>query len=139
LLLDFDPLGQDVEIRQGATVFLTGPISLTLTELAPPTTVETELPLLNQGVEAEASGHITLVEDSTTLVGVEVQVEGVPAGSYDFKVAGASQGVLVVTDVNGVLSGELVFGTAGVPLTFDPRGQAVTIEQTGTILLSRTL
>ena len=47
LLLDFDVLGETIEVRQGATVYLTGVLSLTLTELAEPTIVETELPLLN--------------------------------------------------------------------------------------------
>ncbi len=141
LLLDFDVLGETVEIRQGATVYLTGTLGLTLTELAPSTVVETELPLLNLGVEADASAHVTLAVDGSTLVGFEVELEGVAVGNYDFKVGGTTQGTLVVTDVDGVVSGELVYDNGGVelPLTFDPLGQTVTIEQGATILLSRTL
>lgn len=141
LLLDFATLGQTVEIRQGATVYLTGEIGQTLTESPESTVVETELPLLNQGVEAEASGHVTLAVDGDTLVGFEVELEGVAVGNYDLKIGGTSQGVLVVTDVDGVLSGELVYRNDGIalPLTFDPRGQTVTIEQGAVVLLSRAL
>jgi hypothetical protein len=141
LLLDFDPLGKTLEIRQGTTVFLTGEIALSLTELAPPTTVETELPLLNQGVTADASSHVTLIEEGTALVGFEVEVEGLAAGNYDLKVADTVKGTLVVADVDGVLSGKLVFANDGssLPLDFDPRGQTVTIEQTGTIYFRRAL
>jgi hypothetical protein len=141
LLLDFDPLGKTLEIRQGATVFLTGEIALSLTELAPPTTVETELPLLNQGVTAAASSHVTLVEDGTALTTLEVEVEGLAAGNYDFKVGAVVKGIIVVTDVDGVLSGKIIFANDGValPLDFDPRGQTVTIEQTGTVYFSRPL
>jgi hypothetical protein len=141
LLLDFDPLGETVEIRQGTTVHLTGEISLTLTELAPPTTVETELPLLNQGLVEGASSHVTLVEDGTTLVSFEVDVEGLAAGNYDLKVADVVQGTLVVADVNGVLSGELLFNNdgTGLPLSFDPRGQVVTISQGTSVFFLRPL
>ncbi len=141
LLLDFDPLGQTLEIRQGATVFLTGTIGLTLTEQTPPTTVETELPLLNLSTMADASGHLRLTEDGTTLQAFEVRLEGVTAGSYDLKVGGTLQGTILVADVDGVLTGDLLFNNdgTGLPLTFDPRGHTVTIEQGGTILLSRPL
>lgn len=141
LQLDFDPLGKTLEIRQGTTVFLTGEIALSLTELAPPTTVTTELPLLNQGLDLDASSHVTLVEDGTTLTSFEVEVEGLAAGNYDLKVGTAVEGTIIVTDVDGVLSGELIFANDGValPLDFDPRGQTVTVEQAGTVYFSRLL
>jgi hypothetical protein len=141
LLLDFDVLGETIEIRQGATVFLNGTLSETLTELPLPTTVETELPLLNQGSVETASAHITLTTNGTALEGVEIDLGGVPVGNYDFRVGTEIQGTVVVTDNDGVLSGELIFANDGVnqPLDFDPRGQTVTIEQAGVVLLSRPL
>ena len=139
LLLDFDPLGETVEIRQGTTVHLTGEISLTLTELPPPTTVETELPLLNQGLVEDASSHLTLIEEGTTLLGFEVELEGVPAGNYDLKVGDVVKGQIVVADVDGVLSGELIFNNdgSGLPLDFDPRAQVVTISQGTSVFFLR--
>jgi hypothetical protein len=140
-LLDFDVFGETIEVKQGATVFLNGTLPLTLTELAPPTTVETELPLLNQGVIATASSHITLTTTGTTLDAVEVELTGVPAGPYDFRVGTEIQGTIVVSDVNGVLVGELRFSADAddEPLDFDPTGLTVTIEQGGTVLLTRPL
>lgn len=139
-LLNFDVLGAAVEIRQGATVFLTGTIGSELTPVDV-TTTSTTLPLLNQGVTADASGHATLTEDGTTLTSFAVEVTGLAAGNYDLKVGGAVVGTLAVADVSGVLSGGLVFddSVGGLPLSFDPRGQTVTVEQAGTIYLSRTL
>ena len=141
LLLDFDIFGETLEIRQGATVFLEGTLPQTITELPPSTVVETELPLLNQGEVVAASGHITLTKDADTLTSVEVDLSGVAAGSYDFRVGTEIQGTIVVADVNGVVSGELIFGSeeGNEPLDFDPTGQTVTIEQAGTVLLSRPL
>ena len=141
LLLDFDVLGETLEIRQGATVFLNGTLSDTLTEMPLPTTVETELPLLNQGVQATASAHITLTTEGDVLNAVEIDLGGVAVGNYDFRVGTEIQGTIVVTDNDGVISGELIFDNGGVnlPLDFDPRGQTVTIEQAGVVLLSRPL
>jgi|GEM_PF-5209923 len=139
-LLNFDVLGAAVEIRQGATVFLTGTIGSELTPVEV-TTTSTTLPLLNQGVTADASGHATLTEDGTTLTSFDVEVTGLAAGNYDLKVGGTVVGTLVVAEVSGVLSGGLVFDNSvgGLPLSFDPRGQVVTVEQAGTIYLSRSL
>jgi hypothetical protein len=139
LLLDFDPLGQTVEIRQGTTVFLTGTINAALDEGPAPTTTITELPLLNQGVAVDASSHVTFEADATTLLSMTVDLEGAVAGAYDVKLDGVAKGVLTVVDVDGVLSGELVFGAGGLPLDFDPFGQTLTIEQAGVVLFSRPL
>jgi hypothetical protein len=140
-LLDFDIFGETIEIKQTDTVFLTGTLPQTVTELPPSTVVETELPLLNQGEVATASGHITLTKDGDTLQSVEVDVSGLAAGSYDVRVGTEIQGTIVVADVNGDLVGELIFGSeeGNEPLDFDPTGQTVTIEQAGTVLLSRPL
>lgn len=141
VLLDFDVFGKTVDVRQGANSFFTATLPLTLTELAPPTTVHTELPLLNQGVIATASSHIELTTEADTLVELEIDLSGVPAGNYDFKVGGVVKGTIVVADVDGVISGELRFANDGIalPLNFDPSEQTVTIEQAADILLSRPL
>ena len=129
-----------LSISQGATVFFNGTLSDTLTELPLPTTVETEMPLLNQGVQETASAHITLTTNGTALEGVEIDLSGVAVGNYDFRVGTDIQGTIVVADVDGVISGELIFVTGGVnPLDFDPRGQTVTIEQGSVVLLRRPL
>ena len=139
LLLDFDALGQSIEIRQGTTVFLTGTLPGTLTEVAAPTAVKAELPLLNLTADLDASAHITLTTEASALTAVEVDLTSVAVGNYDFKVGTTIQGTVVVTDVDGVISGELVFGAGGETLDFDPRGQTVTVEQGGVVLLTRTL
>ena len=141
ILLDFDVFGQTVEVRQGVNSYFTATLPLTLTELAPPTTVHTELPLLNQGVIATASSHIEFTTEADALIDLEVDLTGVPIGNYDFKVGGILKGTIIVADVDGVISGELRFANDGIatPLDFDPRGQTVTIEQGADILLSRPL
>lgn len=141
LLLDFDVFGQTVEVRQGANSYFTATLPLTLTELPPPTTVHTELPLLNQGEIETASSHIELTTEADALVELEIDLSGVPVGNYDFKVGGVVKGTIVVADVDGVISGELRFANDGIatPLNFDPRDQTVTIEQGADILLSRPL
>jgi hypothetical protein len=141
LLLDFNVFGETLEIKQGATLYLSGTLPEVLTESPAPVTVTTELPLLNQGAIATASSHITLTTNGTTLESVEVDLGGVPAGNYAFRVGTQIQGTIVVSVHDGVLSGELIFANGGTsePLDFDPAGQTVTVEQAGTVLLSRTL
>ena len=139
--LSLNPLDQPIEIRQGETVYFTGHLGLTMTELPKPNTVEVELPLLNVSNIVTASAHLKLETLGSAMNALEVKLENVPVGTYDFKVNGVLKANIDVAGVVGTNKGLIVFDNHGaeLPLDFDPRGQVVTIEKDGAIWLIRPL
>lgn len=143
VLLDFDPTGAAVEVRQGATVFFAssftgggggGGGSCTAEE--------TEVPLLNTGADGDAKGKARYRLESDCDDDFRVEVENLPLGDYELRVGGVVQGTLTVALVEGEAEGELEFDNdpdepGEVPLTFDPRGQLIEVVQGGTVYLDR--
>ena len=143
VMLDFDPTGAAVEVRQGATVFFAssftgggggGGGSCTAEE--------TEVPLLNTGADGDAKGKARYRLESDCDDDFRVEVENLPLGDYELRVGGVVQGTLTVALVDGEAEGELEFDNdpdepGEVPLTFDPRGQLVEVVQGGTVYLDR--
>jgi hypothetical protein len=107
LLLNFDPLGQQVDIASGGTTFLTAilPASNTTTGTKAPSSGKKgakdvgkkkgdklQVTLMNSGVLPGAKGKATLGQDGE--VEFEVEIESVPDGSYPLLVGGLQVGTL---------------------------------------------
>ena len=143
LPLDFDPTGQTVEIVQGGVV-------LASSAGAPPgggdppggggpgtcTEDETQLPLLQTGALAGATGDVRLRLRDDCRESLRVQVEDVPDGGYDLRVGGTVRGSIQVS----LGQGQLEFDTDDPPkpvLDFPVRGELVEVLQGGTAVLQR--
>jgi len=137
-LLDFDPSGQSIEIKQGTTSYFTGTVNGTLSPVVGPITTSETLPLLNQLVDADASAHATLVTDAVGVLSFDVSVANLPVGAYDLLLDGAAQGTITVAaDGTGSIAFAQTPTGAELALTFDPRGHTVAVAQGGSIFLSR--
>ncbi len=143
LLLDFDPTGAAVEVRQGATVFFSSAFTGGGGGGGGACTAEeTEVPLLNSGADGDAKGKARYRLESDCDDDFRVEAEDLPLGVYDLRVGGVVQGTLTVALVDGEPEGELEFDNdpdelGELPLTFDPRGQLIEIVQGGTVYLDR--
>jgi hypothetical protein len=148
LLLDFDPEGALVEVKQGVTVFFSGVHTPPLPG-APGggvcTESETQLALVSTGAIAGAKGKADLDVDDDCDEEFEVEIEDVPEGAYDVYVGGALRGTIqaVFNPATGEVKGELEWDSdpddAGeLLLDFDPRGQLIEVFDGGTTILERT-
>lgn len=148
ILLDFDPRGQQVEIAQGGTVFLT-------TKLAESGGGDSgggggsggangviaryvlHVEAAHDGPELKAE-----LEDRPSRTDFQVELEDFTAGTYTLNVGGTDRGTIDVAAVQGGTEGEVEFRDPPEPghltLDFDPRGQVVQITQNGAVLLSGT-
>lgn len=141
LPLDFDPAGQTIEIKQGATLFMSATGGTTTTGTC--TVADTELDLNNTGADGDAKGKSRFRQDVDCKRNFRVEVEKLPVGNYDLVVGGITRGTIAVALVFGEPVGELEFETSPGPgqllLNFDPRGQLVEVKQGATVYLNVTM
>ena len=142
LLLDFDPVGQTVEVKQGATVFLAstvgapGPGSCEAIDVEPDMT--------STGADPDADGKARLRQETDCDRDLRVQIEDVPVGSYELLVGGIVRGSILVVDDAGDIEGEIEFDDdpdqpGELLLDFDPRGQLIEVRQGASVFLTITL
>ena len=156
LPLPFDPIGLPVEIVKDGTTYFTGtvpdpgtstgggdddgddddddngggvPVTVNLTKAS--------------GLSSEAEGSIEVKFGTSGVTGLEVEVEEIPAGNYDFSVGGVKRGTLVVSSVKGKLRGKLRYENSPddddeLLLDFDVAGEAILISQSGNTFFSGT-
>jgi hypothetical protein len=99
-----------------------------------------EIQLVNTGVAPAADGKAELRIRKKNRMSFRVEAEDLAPANYDVVVGGAVRGVLDVHQLpDGRVEGEVEFDTkrepGHVPLTFDPRGQLVSVERSGTVYL----
>ena len=92
----------------------------------------------------ESSGEVQVQFGPAGVVGLEVEVEAVPVGSYQLMVGGALRGTLSVSMVGGKNRGELRFevvpnGNGELPLDFEVAGASISIMQDGNVIFSGTV
>jgi len=150
ILLTFDPRGELVEVFDDQGVVLTSgdvvfdddddndggdggddDIDFGTTEI--------EVELNNTGVFSEASGDAKL-EPRADRTDFSVEIEDVPAGSYDLRIGGDIVGTIqAVLMQDGTIEGELEFRNPVEPgkilLDFDPRGQQIDVLDGMTVVL----
>jgi len=155
--LNFDPRGQQIDVLEGATVILetlfptqgTGGCTMNCGGGGGGSggggsgmdfgTVDIQVDLSNTGVHAAASGNARL-EPRMDRTDFSVEIEDVPAGSYDLRVGGSIVGTFnAVLEQDGTVRGELEFRAPVEPgkiqLNFDPRGQQIDVLEGATVIL----
>jgi hypothetical protein len=141
ILLDFDPVGQTVEVRQGTTVFL----SSTVGDPGDPGTcdvVEVEPDLESTGADPDADGKARFRQDEDCDRDLRVAVDDLAVGSYELAVGGIVRGSIEMVDVGGGdTEGQIEFDDdpdepGELLLDFDPRGQLIEVRQGTTVYLS---
>jgi hypothetical protein len=147
LPLTFDPYGALVEVKQGATVILTGSTTATTGGGAGGGggnvcgEEELRLDLVNVGPDPNAKGDARHRVRDDCDRDFRVEVENLPLGTYDLFVGGVDRGDIQVVLVMGEEEGEIEFDTdpnevGKELLTFDPRGQLIEVKQGATVFLS---
>jgi len=101
--------------------------------------VDIEVELSNPGVYPAASGDARL-EGRMDRADFSVEIEDVPAGSYDLSIGGEIVGTLqAALDFDGTVRGELEFRDPVEPgkilLDFDPRGKQIDVLEGNTVVL----
>jgi hypothetical protein len=141
LLLDFEPRGLPIEIRQGTNLFFHGTLGAGASNtICAPAIVE--VPMLNPGVEARAKGKARLRVRDNCREDFRVEVENLPLGNYNLRVGGTVRGIFGVVNRLGENEGEIEFKTnpdapGDLLLDFNPRGQLIEVERGGTVYLNR--
>jgi hypothetical protein len=149
LPLDFAVVGQAVSVVQGGVTWFSGIIP---TPPPPPTGGgdpdghdHTFIQVLDRasGLPAEAKAEAEIDVGVAGVVLFEVEIEGVPAGSYDVKIGGTFRGTVAAVAYPERTRGELRFEAepdAGeILLDFPVIGLPVTISQGGTLFFSGTV
>lgn len=147
ILLDFDPRGKLVQVRQGASVFLTATLGTTAAPPPPPGGGSGSPPFGNAvyRLSVEPSGNDgpelkARLEQRSSRVDFNVELEDLPAGTYGLSVGGIDHGNIVVRAVPGGTEGEREFRNPSEPghdpLDFDPRGRLIEITSSaGSVVL----
>ncbi len=148
--LNFEPLGKLIEITDGTTVLFSGILD---PEFAPgggsPDEASPQMPSFgpydieidfdNTGLILDASGDLEL-DVYPDRVEFEVEVEDLDTGIYELWVGEMMRGEISVIRYDGDTAGELEFSNPAesgkLLLDFDPRGQFITVEQSGSVFLS---
>jgi hypothetical protein len=142
LPLDFDPLGQPIEIFAGADLaFSIGALAPGAGTADSCTPEDDARPLAANAVQPSASGRARLRVRDDCRTRLNVEIEDVVAGDYAVIIGGVSRATMTAAfdAVKGQVRGEVEFGdddAGSPPLDFDPHGQTVEIEQLDVTVLS---
>jgi hypothetical protein len=139
LPLDFDPTGAVIEVRQGATVFLSGAAGEPQPSVCVP--LDEELPLENTGAEPSAKGKARFRLENDCDSDFRVEIEDVPLGDYELMVGGIPRGTIPVQLVLGEPQGQIEFDNdpdqpGELLLDFDPRGELIEVRQGAVVFVS---
>jgi hypothetical protein len=143
LPLDFDPRGQSLEVRRNGVILFSGTLAALArgVNFASPRLSIVRIP--STGADPDGSAEAKLRIDERARKHFDVEIEDVPVGTYDLLVNGVDVGNIVVTSVTGGTKGEVEF-TSGdddpgeLPLTFDPVGKTLTVQQGATVFFQGT-
>ena len=108
--LDFDPRRKLIELKQGDQLFFSGPMLAQIEGVNVCTASESATPFALGPGQTEGSGSVTLSTGSDCETSMEVEVQDLPAATYDLYVDGALVGTIDVADDGmGSLTGHVVF------------------------------
>ena len=144
--LNFDPRGRHVEVQQDGTPYLEADVPSTDNENEDgedenyEDEVEIEVDLNNTGPDSDASGEAEF-ETEADEAAFAIEVEDLATGTYEVVVADTTRGELDVGGDEGEAEIEFRWPSEeGHPsLTFDPRGQSVAVQRSGTSYLEETM
>lgn len=127
LPLSFDPRGKIVTVNDGTSDVLQMAVSTDGEPLGTKVDERTSLAPTALAPGGKAEARVRVSKDGRTTF--KVEIEDVPAGSYDLFVDGVMRAVITVTG----LEGEVEFDSQASPpkllLDFDPRGAIVDVAQ----------
>lgn len=142
VLLTFDPKGCPVDLSMGGTVVLSSGENVLAEKVTGPDKdkdkdkTQVEIDLESTGVIEGAEGEVEY-ETNGDSAEFEVEIENVPAGSYDLYVGGSMEGVISVDEDGG--KGKLKFSDPQKDgrelLDFVPWGQLIEVKQGGSTIL----
>jgi len=142
LLLDFDPAGHLIEVRQGATIYFSdiGAANTPASNVC--TAVTIEVPLFNAGVIPGGKSEARFRFRDDCEQDFRVEIEDLPEDAYNLHVDGVKVGTINSANVGGENRGRIEFDTNPddpneIPLTFDPRGKLVEVLKGSETILSR--
>jgi hypothetical protein len=149
ILLNFDPLGQQVDVVSADVVFLTVvmPASVTDSGVQPPKKGgdsckdvgkkkgdALQVKLMNTGVDAGAEGKAVLSQGATSTFGVAI--ENVPDGDYTLEVGGVAVGIATASGGEAHFAFSTVPGDGEVLLDFPVQGQLISVTDGSSAILS---
>lgn len=138
LPLDFDPRGQVIDVLRAGEVVISSELAAQADGVnsATPQLMSSSIP--STGADPDGHAEAKLRIDDRARKHFSVEIEDVPAGTYDLLVDGEAVANIVVTATTGGTKGEVEF-TSGdddpeeIPLTFDPAGKTLTVKQGSTV------
>lgn len=134
--LTFDPRGATVDLVQGETSLFTGTMKAQSFGANTDKKAAYLLPIppVSDETVGQAKAKWTVSEKAVRKFSVEV--EGVPAGSYEFSVNGTRKGVIEITGESGELEFSNQPDGEALLLDFDPILATLSISQDETVLFS---
>lgn len=127
LPLSFDPRGKIVAVNDGASVVLEMAVSTEGEPLGTKVDERTSLAPTALAPGGKAEARVRVSKDGRTTF--KVEIEDVPAGSYDLFVDGVLRAAITVSGVEGEVEFDSLASPPKLPLDFDPRGAIVDIAQ----------
>jgi hypothetical protein len=144
LLLDFDPVGATLIVRQGSVIFFSGTFQPGGGQTGgagagKPSQLEERL--TSTGLDPDASGEAEYETKDDGDRDFEVEIEDGPAGSYQLFVGGTLRGTFQAQLSGGEVKGEIEFSSGSddddeLPLNFEPRGALIKVKGAGGVYFS---
>ncbi len=141
--LSFDPRGKVVDVTRDDSLLFSGAAAARANGVNSATPSLSRVSIPSTGASAGGTASARLRIDNRARKHFSVELEGVAAGAYDLLANGAVVGSIQVTTTTAGATGELEF-TSGdddageAPLTFEPVGALLAIEQGGAVLFQGT-
>lgn len=143
-MLNFDPRNQVIDLVQDTNIVFSGTFEPQIpnVDVAPPSANTGSIP--STGVDPDGKATARLRTDNNAVRSFSVELEDVPAGSYEFLADGASQGFINVMASGNETAGEIEFtshldDTNELPLNFNPTSAIFTIQQSNVVFFQGAL
>jgi hypothetical protein len=138
LLLDFDPRGKVIDISQDSNLLITGPMAAQARNVNFATPKSRAAFIPSTGIDADGTARVKLKVEKDARQKCSVELEDVPAGSYQLLADGTAVADIQVTSGSEGTEGEVEFSNRDdepdeLPLTFDPATSVFTVQREGAV------
>jgi hypothetical protein len=144
LLLDFDPRGKVVDIAQDSNLLITGPMAAQAMNVNFATPKSRTAFIPSTGIDPDGTARVKLKVEKDARQKCSIELEDVPAGTYQLLADGTAVGNIQVTTDSEGTEGEVEFSNRDdesdeLPLTFDPETSVLTVQRDGAIYFQGAL